>query len=504
MLGDRVRRDQHGQTPRPTTANGNHSTLFVKRDMLNDLQTSDNSNSNHDAHSTLDNRQLGGYSQIQPAVTMLAAHHDQENVYVHQAGASNKQLGAKTPGARYPKTPLKIPLNDENANHGLGGGKGGLLQTKGNNGLVKSGKQALVTPAAPQTGRAPLGNKTTNGKARATQNTQGGKGTALKTPGQRPTTAQRPKQAAPQTGPAKVEVRADVQPPIKADDEVEYCPPKPRDLPYESDVLPDGVLTFQGLKPENLFNDYYRYYFNRVDGQGKSALEREMEERQQRKFARGDEQIRLDMEGFDWSVGDAPESRDVFQKRQETIKVEAIPVVKKVTGLGSRPPSTIASRRAASALAAPINSIRGAPGKTAILAPKSQPRGLLLPKRKPADNILQPGTFTRDTASSIIASRDTLGYSKGRSASSAIHGRKESVTRMPEVAPKPRPLSRCLSTASSGSDATITPARFAQSSQDWKRPDFLSIFDVEDDDSAASTAVPQVDDEEEFQMSTDF
>ncbi|KAK4177627.1 hypothetical protein QBC36DRAFT_211232 [Triangularia setosa] len=439
---------------------------------------------------------------------MLAAHHDQENVYVHQAGGSTKQLGAKTPGARFPKTPLKIPLNDENANHGFGGK--GLLQTKGNNGLVKSGKQTLVTPAAPQTGRAPLGNKTTNGKARANQNTQGGKGTALKTPAQRLNTAQRPKQAAPQTGPAKVEVRADAQPPIMADDDVEYCPPKPKDLPYESDVLPDGVLTFQGLKPENLFNDYYRYYFNCVDDQGKSAMARDMEERQQRKFERGDKQIRLDMEEFDWSVGDAPETRDVFQKRQETIKVEAIPAVKKVTSLGPRPPSTIASRRAALALAAPINSFRGAPARTAkpvslTMASKPQPRGFLLPKRKPAENILQPGTLPRETATSIAASRSTLGYNKGRSASSAIHARKESVTRMPEVAPKPRPLSRCVSTASSASDATITPARFAQSAQDWKRPDFLSIFDVDDDDNTTGGLVPRFDEEEDdFQISTDF
>ncbi|KAK0665517.1 hypothetical protein QBC41DRAFT_367523 [Cercophora samala] len=482
--GDGVkRRDQHGQTPRPTTANRNHSTLHQQR--------------------SLDNCQLGGYSQIQPAATMLAAHRDQENVYVHQAGGSNKQLGAKTPGAHNPKTPRNKPLHDENANYGLGGK--GLLQTKGNNGLVKSGKQALVTPAPPQTNRAPLGNKTTNGKARATQNTQGGKGTALKTPGQRPTTAQRTKQAAPQTGPAKVEVRADVQPPIAPDDEVEYCPPKPKDLPYESDVLPDGALTFQGLKRENLFNDYYRYYFNRVDEQGKSAMERDMEERQQRKFARGDKQICLDMEEFDWTVSDAPESRDVFQKRQETIKVEAIPVVKKFTGLGSRPPSTIASRRAASALAAPINSIRGGPGKTSTLPFRPQPRGLLLPKRKPAEDILQAGTMSRERETSIAASRNTLGYSKGRSASAAVHGRKESVTRMPEVAPKPRPLSRCVSTASSGSDATITPARFAQSSHDWKRPDFLSIFDVDDDETTTGATVPQLEDEEEeFQMSTDF
>ncbi|KAK0739277.1 hypothetical protein B0T21DRAFT_391484 [Apiosordaria backusii] len=439
---------------------------------------------------------------------MLAAHHDQENVYMHQAGGSNKQLQAKTPGARYPKTPLKIPLNDENANHGFGGK--GLLQTKGNNGLGKSGKQALVTPAAPQTGRAPLGNKTTNGKARATQHTQGGKGTALKTPGQRPNTVLRQKQAAPQTGPAKVEVHADVQNQPAADDDVEYCPPKPKDLPYESDVCPDGVLTFEGLKPENLFNDYYRYYFNRVDDQGKSAMEREMDQRQQRKFERGDKQIRLDMEEFDWSVGDAPESRDVFQKRQETIKVEAIPVVKKATGLASRPPSTIASRRAALALAAPINSVRGAPVKTVksvttAMAPKPQPRGLLLPKRKPAEDILQPGTLSRERPTSISASRSTLGYSKGRSASSVIHGRKESIPRLPEVAPKPRTLTRCVSAASSGSDATITPARFAQSSQDWKRPDFLSIFDVDDDDNTTGGAVPQFDDEgDDFQISTEF
>lgn len=87
---------------------------------------------------------------------MLAAHHDQENVYTHQAGASKQQLQAKTPGARFPKTPLKVPLNDENSNHGFGGksvlrGKGNnennLTVGKGANGLGKSGKSAMVTPA---------------------------------------------------------------------------------------------------------------------------------------------------------------------------------------------------------------------------------------------------------------------------------------------------------------------------------------------------------------------
>lgn len=91
---------------------------------------------------------------------MLAAHKDQENLaFSHQAGAAAKQqqqqqnqgfrtLQPKTPGARYPKTPLKIPLNDENATHGLGGKS--VLRPKNNNEnittLGKGGKSNFVTP----------------------------------------------------------------------------------------------------------------------------------------------------------------------------------------------------------------------------------------------------------------------------------------------------------------------------------------------------------------------
>ena len=89
-------------------------------------------------------------------VTMLAAHHNQENLYTHQAGASKPQLQAKTPGSRFPITPLKVPLNDENTHHGFGWKN--VLKAKGNNEniltigkgghvLGNGGKQALVTPA---------------------------------------------------------------------------------------------------------------------------------------------------------------------------------------------------------------------------------------------------------------------------------------------------------------------------------------------------------------------
>ena len=68
---------------------------------------------------------------------MLAAHRDQENL-VHSHQVPTKQA-PKTPGARYPKTPLK--QNDENAptafagKTGLGGaqaqGKDKIMMTKG-------------------------------------------------------------------------------------------------------------------------------------------------------------------------------------------------------------------------------------------------------------------------------------------------------------------------------------------------------------------------------------
>jgi len=78
-------------------------------------------------------------------VTMLAAHPDQENL----ARQGTRHLQPKTPGARYPKTPLKVPLNDENAAHH---GKAGLVarsRPAGNENTVMRGKaQALATPGA--------------------------------------------------------------------------------------------------------------------------------------------------------------------------------------------------------------------------------------------------------------------------------------------------------------------------------------------------------------------
>lgn len=86
---------------------------------------------------------------------MLAARVDQENfVHGQQTAAAAKPLNqnirglqAKTPGHKAPKTPFKVPLNDENATYG--GGKT-FLKTNGKIGAtgkkVTLDKNAFVTP----------------------------------------------------------------------------------------------------------------------------------------------------------------------------------------------------------------------------------------------------------------------------------------------------------------------------------------------------------------------
>src|ERR1700743_2843475 len=81
---------------------------------------------------------------------MFAAH-DQENlVHAHQTtaaakslAAGNKGLGAKTPNNKAPKTPFKVPLNDENAYRA---GKS-VLRTvgKGNENILVTTKKRAVS-----------------------------------------------------------------------------------------------------------------------------------------------------------------------------------------------------------------------------------------------------------------------------------------------------------------------------------------------------------------------
>ena len=83
---------------------------------------------------------------------MLAAR-DQENlVHGHQQAAAvkplnqgNRQLAPKTPGNRFPKTPLKVHLNDENGVGGQGGKFGPKTNGNGNENMIIGGKKVGLT-----------------------------------------------------------------------------------------------------------------------------------------------------------------------------------------------------------------------------------------------------------------------------------------------------------------------------------------------------------------------
>ncbi|KAK5146313.1 hypothetical protein LTR04_001073 [Oleoguttula sp. CCFEE 6159] len=155
---------------------------------------------------------------------------DQENfVHGQQTAAAAKPLnqginrfGSKTPSNKPPKTPFKLPHNDENATFRAGKS---VLKTNGKSreNVVFGGKKgedvdkdAFVTPAGPRN-RAPLGMKTTNAR-----------GKAFQTPA--PPTEKRSVQAtSPRLRRAKVKVHQAEATTIEAQEEepeIEYMPPR--------------------------------------------------------------------------------------------------------------------------------------------------------------------------------------------------------------------------------------------------------------------------------------
>ncbi|KAI0012837.1 hypothetical protein F4779DRAFT_535245 [Xylariaceae sp. FL0662B] len=441
---------------------------------------------------------------------MLAAR-DQENlVFNRQNGAAlkqqqqqgqvNRQLQPKTPGARYPKTPIKVPLNDENGTHAVGGGKsimGGrskgnenVMTTKGTKGTKGLDKSNFVTPLGPRS-RAPLGDKTTNAKATNGQkvNVKSAVQEIEKSQAKVSTVA-RPKQKQPQVESQKLNVHAETDP--LSEDDVEYCPPKPKDLPYESDVFPDGVLTFEALKPENRFKGFYQYYFNPVDEHGVSLADRQLEERNRKAMEEGDKRIKEDMDKFEWCIEDELDS-STFAKKKTSAPASGPTHSKSAAKepITQRAPSTIRSRKAADTLAMDDTTKslqrRAARSTEASKAPKkTTPFAISGLKTRKRPNV-QASSIPRKTSTEHknieATSRTTIGYNKGRSTASLLA--KGTVQPSTATAKAPSPVSDTA--LPNDSDQTITPARYAHNrassaieDQQWKeRVPFLSIFNPE-------------------------
>jgi hypothetical protein len=331
--------------------------------------------------------------------------------------------------------------------------------------------------------------KTTNAKAKAIQTPAGPAPEKELEKTQAPkTSARRPKRVI-HGETTKIQVHGDQSP--LAEREVEYAPPKPKDLPYESEDFPNGCLNYDVLKSGNLMRGIHQTYHCDVDENGLTRLEREYEEGYKKSAKETDDKI-LKMMEEDWTVGDVPETFRHLRNRSEP---KSVAPVKKTTAIPTKGPPTIVSRRAASALSfAPKTSI--AAPKTSIAAPttsKAAPKPtmpLIVGRSRPTSVPVRSNASTMRHNAAAAASKSTIGYTKGRNALNALQKREGGLT-------------RSISNLSERSDTTITPARFAdQEQEEWRRFDFLRVFDADDEDLEPGLrgALPdclQVDDDED-------
>jgi len=341
--------------------------------------------------------------------------------------------------------------------------------------------------------RAPLGAKTTNAKAKSFQTPAGpapekelGKTPAQ--PNAQPS-ARKPKNV---TRPeaVKLEIHGDESP--LTEREVEYAPPKPKDLPYESDVFPDNCLDYDVLKKGNLMQGIYQNYHNNAE-----RIERMHKEGYERSVKEADEAI-LKMMEEDWTVGDVPETFRHLRKKQTPAQQHSKPMEqnKKAVPQTIRGPPTISSRKAATALSVPAKTCAAPPTTS-----KPKPPNSFLSRSQPALAPAPSHASTMRHNAATAASKSTIGYTKGRSASGVIQ------TQQPQK--RQAGMTRSVSNFSQASDTTITPARFAQKKEDleWKKLGWLGAFDVDDEDlePGLNCALPEClrsadEDDEEFVM----
>ncbi|CCF32852.1 hypothetical protein CH063_05159 [Colletotrichum higginsianum] len=240
---------------------------------------------------------------------------------------------------------------------------------------------------------------------------------------------------------------------------------------------------------------------------GVRLQDRKHKEKLKKALKENDERILRDIRDMDWSVSDVPETA-VFVGTKAPVPAPNPAVTRKAAGSTTKYPATIASRRAASALAmstgSTIRQKKIVEQKPAIRRPISA----LLPRVRPTKSATASKSTAAESAVGEAASRNTLGYTKGRSASSVV-GRR---------APLP-PAARPASTDA----ATVAPPKtfvrrdaspqkqkqeVHEENYDLGRLQFLSIFDPagDNEDDGIGSAAPRNEDfeDEEFEMKLSF
>lgn len=285
--------------------------------------------------------------------------------------------------------------------------------------------------------------------------------------------------------------------------EPEYAPPRPDPLPYESDILPPGGLTFNGLKPESMLKGFYRNFHDPVDENGFSRTDRKFQDEMNALMRKAEEHNARQLAEIKWDAGDvvndSPNETEVDATSRQPVHAS----LKPAAAAGHKRPPTLSVRRAASALAVHTDRRANPASKPASVMPKPRrPLSSIISGTRPAKTVLTRPS-SRGNLNGEAASRTTLGYNKGRSASSMVHARGTVQTLRQQ-----RP-SKATTTQEKPSDLTVTPARLrevalsAAPSQRNQKPQFMAIFDEAQDEDlpSSSVALPAPDSEdEEFEL----
>ncbi|OJJ42954.1 hypothetical protein ASPZODRAFT_136821 [Penicilliopsis zonata CBS 506.65] len=359
---------------------------------------------------------------------MLAVR-DQENlVHAHQTNAAAKplnqglkQLQPKTPGARAPKTPFKVPLNDEN--NPLAFGKKTVKAAGNRNENTKLGKDAFVTPFAGGQSRAPLGMKTTNAKTRGLQTPGPWKGTVKpEKTNKRSSTAQRVKKAAPIIQQNQISTQDKV---VENDvPDIEYMPPKPKELPDFPDEI-NYDTSFPQFLPRNLALGLEKTY---AGSRSLTKGERKLREDSAAYDKMVDEMIMKSLETINFEESDFPDQVEGEVVKEEMAK-EATKSRRGAKAANIKPTvtskvSTVKLRDAATALSGvkPISSTTSSrpPSSGHTSRPASRPGSSLLASRRIRTPTPTNPSSMRHSAATA-SSKTTVGYAKGRTMSSKLH-----------------------------------------------------------------------------------
>ncbi|KAL4974185.1 hypothetical protein BDW66DRAFT_168041 [Aspergillus desertorum] len=364
----------------------------------------------------------------------MLALRDQENlVHNHQTVAASKplnqsarQLQPRTPGNRVPKTPFKVPLKDENDPLAFGK-KTAKTIGKQNENARPSVKDAFTTPMGDNHHRAPLGMKTTNAKAKGLQTPAAPVGTIKPERTTRKGSAQRAKKFTTFVEQPQPEVH--VHPAQDDVPDIEYMPPKPKDLPdHPDDIAYD--TSFPQFRPENLALGLESVYGdNEITSDGLTKRQRKYQKDSAAYDKMVDETILKQIESIsfaEFSDNDQSNQPSVSELPQRRIPAR-YPRAASRKSNNSGGISTIRARDAAKALAGNERTIprtRAAP----IIKPRTRIASSLFPPKKPRAPA-NPSSM-RHTAAAAD-SRTTVGYAKGREISSRLNGTAKTSMKQP-------------------------------------------------------------------------